>query len=59
MGVRSVQLQTKELAALFYNAYNPDTAVRQPLVDFEQVTGTYVKKGVGIADQPHLDRQVE
>ena len=59
MGVRSVQLQTKELAALFYNAYNPDTAVRQPLVDFEQVTGTYVKKGPGIADQPHLDRQME
>ena len=59
MGVRSVQLQTKELASLFYNVYNPDTALRQPLVDFEQVTGTYVKKGDGTAMQPHLDRSVE
>ncbi|MBP7760294.1 hypothetical protein KA093_00695 [Candidatus Saccharibacteria bacterium] len=59
MGVRCVQLQTKELAALYYNIYNPDTAMRQPLVDFEQVTGTYVKKGEGVAVQAHLDRQVE
>lgn len=59
MGVRSVQLQTRELAALLYNAYNPDTAVRQPLVDFELVTGTYVKKGDGTAPQPQLNRQVE
>ncbi len=59
IGIRCAQLQTKEVAALFYNSYNPDTAVRQPLVDFEQIVGTYVKKGEGIAMQPHLDRQVE
>ena len=58
IGVRCVQLQTKELASLYYSVYNPDTAVRQPLIDFEQVTGTYVKKGEGIAPTPHLDRQV-
>lgn len=58
MGVRCVQLQTKELAGLYYNIYNPDTAVRQPLIDFEQVTGAYVQKGEGTATAPHLDRQV-
>lgn len=56
MGVRSLQLKTKELAALYYNFYNPDTAVRQPLVDFETVTGTYVQKGDGAALQPNLER---
>ncbi len=59
MGVRGVQLGTKELASLYYNVYNPDSAVRQPLVDFELVTGTYVAKGQGKAPQPHLDRSVE
>lgn len=51
MGVRGVQLQTKELAALYYNVYNPDTAVRQPLGDFQNITGTYVQKGDGPAPQ--------
>ncbi len=59
MGVRSAQLKTKELAALYYNFYNPDTAVRQPLVDFETVTGAYVRKGEGVANQPHLNPEVE
>ncbi|MBP9667685.1 hypothetical protein KBD87_02675 [Candidatus Saccharibacteria bacterium] len=45
MGVKSVQLNTKELGELYYNVYNPDTAVRQPLGDFESVTSTYVSKG--------------
>ncbi len=45
MGVKSVQLNTKELGELYYNMYNPDTAVREPLGDFETITSTYVKKG--------------
>jgi hypothetical protein len=44
VGVQSVQLDTKSLGELYYNFYNPDTAVRQPLGDFENTTGTYVKK---------------
>ena len=56
MGVRGVQLGTKELAGLYYNVYNPDTAVRQPIVDFETMTATYVKKGDGPAAQPQLER---
>jgi len=57
MGVKATQLKTKELASLYYDFYNPDTAVRQPMGDFESVTGTYVKQGQGKAEQPHLDRQ--
>lgn len=45
MGVKSVQLNTKELGELYYNVYNPDTAVREPLGDFEHVTATYVQRG--------------
>ncbi|MET0979657.1 MAG: hypothetical protein ABWX90_00180, partial [Candidatus Saccharimonadales bacterium] len=54
VGVKSVQLNTKELGELYYNMYNPDTAVREPLGDFEAVTSTYVKKGSGEAPRPHL-----
>jgi hypothetical protein len=54
LGVKSVQLNTKELGELYYNMYNPDTAVREPLGDFESVTSTYVKKGDGEAPRPHL-----
>lgn len=54
IGVKSVQLNTKELGELYYNMYNPDTAVREPLGDFERVTGTYVQKGQGEAPRPHL-----
>jgi hypothetical protein len=49
LGVQAVQLNTRELGELYYNVYNPDTAVREPLGDFEGVTATYVKKGAGQA----------
>ena len=45
IGIQSVRLNTKELSELFYNFNNPDTAVREPLVDFSQLATTYVKKG--------------
>ncbi len=51
IGVRSRQLNTRELGELFYNFYNPDTAVREPLVDFGNFTTTFVKKGVNPNDQ--------
>lgn len=44
MGIQSVQLTTKELGELYYNFYNPDTAVREPLGNFEDVTATYIRK---------------
>jgi len=52
MGVKSVQLNTKELGELYYNVYNPDTAVREPLGNFENVTSTYVQKGTNEQQPP-------
>ena len=49
IGIQSVRLNTKELAELYYNFNNPDTAVREPLVDFSKLATIYVKKG----DQPN------
>ena len=45
IGVRSVRLNTKELAELYYNFNNPDTAIREPLVDFSKLATMYVRKG--------------
>lgn len=45
IGINSVRLNTKELAELYYNFNNPDTAVREPLVDFSRLASMYVRKG--------------
>ena len=45
IGIHSVRLNTRELAELYYNFNNPDTAVREPLVDFSRLATMYVKKG--------------
>ena len=45
IGIHSVRLNTKQLAQLYYDFNNPDTSVREPLVDFSQLATTYVKKG--------------
>lgn len=45
IGVHAVRLGTRELSELYYNFNNPDTAIREPLVDFSRVATTYVKKG--------------
>jgi hypothetical protein len=58
MGIRAVQLSTKELGELYYNTYNPDTAVREPLGNFEDLNAPVVTKGQGNAPQPHLDREL-
>jgi type IV secretory pathway VirB4 component len=58
IGVRSAQLSTKELGELYYNVYNPDTAVRQPLGNFEDLNAPVITKGQGQASQPHLDREM-
>jgi hypothetical protein len=44
IGVQSTQLDTKALGELYYNFYNPDTAVNQPLGNFDNVATTFVKK---------------
>ena len=45
IGINSIRLNTRELAELYYNFNNPDTAVREPLVDFTKLATTYVRKG--------------
>ena len=57
IGVQCVQLNTKELGELYYNMYNPDTAVNQPLGDFENMTPIYVKKGDGDVLGASLEKQ--
>ncbi len=52
IGVQSVQLDTKSLGELYYNYYNPDTAVNQPLGNFDNVATTFVKKAPGAAPNP-------
>lgn len=44
MGVKSRALNTNQLSTLYYNMYNPDTAIREPLTDPELMTGTYIQK---------------
>lgn len=58
IGVQCTQLNTKELGELYYNVYNPDTAVRQPLGNFEKVTSTYTRKGEGDAIVDNMNREV-
>lgn len=52
IGIQSVRLNTKELSELFYNFNNPDTAVREPLVDFSKLATTYVRKAAPGEQQP-------
>lgn len=44
IGIQSVQLNTQQLGELYYSYYNPDTALRQPLGDFDNLATTFVKK---------------
>ena len=56
VGVYSIQLNTKQLGELYYNIYNPDTAVREPLDDFGDVASLYVRKGEG--NNPYTREEV-
>jgi type IV secretory pathway VirB4 component len=55
-GVQSLPLDTQELIELYYDAYNPDTATRQQLKNFNDLTAPVVTKGVGEAINPNLVR---
>ena len=47
MGIQSTQLNTKQLGELYYNFYNPDTAVNEELRDFNNIGTIYTKKANG------------
>lgn len=57
-GVQGLPLDTQELIELYYDTYNPDTATRQQLKNFDDLTAPVVTKGEGQAAQPHLDREL-
>lgn len=58
-GVKAIPLDTQELIELYYDVYNPDTATRQKIKNFDDLTAPIVTKGEGRAPQPHLDRELE
>jgi hypothetical protein len=58
-GVQGLPLDTQELIELYYDSYNPDTATRQQLKDFNSLTADVVTKGQGAAPQAHLQRELQ
>lgn len=57
-GVQGLPLDTQELIELYYDTYNPDTATRQQLKNFDDLTAPVITKGAGQAPQPNLDREI-
>lgn len=58
-GVKGLPLDTQELIELYYDSYNPDTATRQELKNFDDMSVPIVTKGEGSAPQPNLDKELE
>jgi hypothetical protein len=57
-GIQGLPLDTQELIELYYDTYNPDTATRQQLKNFDDLQVPVVTKGRGQAPQPNLDREL-
>lgn len=57
-GIQSLPLDTQELIELYYDAYNPDTATRQQLKNFDEMNAPVITRGQGEAPQPNLDKEV-
>jgi hypothetical protein len=53
-GIKSLPLDTEELIELYYDTYNPDTATRQHIKNFDDLTVDVVTKGEGTAPKTHL-----
>ncbi len=58
-GVKALPLDTQELIELFYDSYNPDTATRQQLKNFDDLSVPIVTKGKGAAPQPNLNKDLQ
>lgn len=58
-GIQGLPLDTQELIELYYDTYNPDTATRQQLKNFNDLTVPVVTKGDGLAPQPNLERNMQ
>ena len=46
-GIQGLPLDTQELIELYYDTYNPDTATRQQLKNFDDLTADVITKGAG------------
>ncbi len=57
-GVQGLPLDTQELIELYYDAYNPDTATRQQLKNFNDLSAPVITKGSGAAPQPNLEKDL-
>ncbi len=58
-GIQGLPLDTQELIELYYDTYNPDTATRQELKNFNNLTADVITKGQGAAPQAHLQREMQ
>lgn len=58
-GIQGLPLDTQELIELYYDTYNPDTATRQELKNFDSLTADIITKGEGRAPQAHLQRELQ
>lgn len=56
--VQGLPLNTQELIELYYDTYNPDTATRQQLRNFNDLQAEIVTKGEGSIVQDHLQREL-
>jgi hypothetical protein len=57
--IQALPLDTQELIELYYDTYNPDTATRQQLKNFNDLSTDVVTKGQGMAPQAHLQRELQ
>lgn len=57
--IQGLPLDTQELIELYYDTYNPDTATRQQLKNFDNLTADVITKGQGAAVAPHLQRELQ
>jgi type IV secretory pathway VirB4 component len=57
--IQGLPLDTQELIELYYDTYNPDTATRQQLKNFDDLTAPVITKGQGAAPQPNLDKELQ
>lgn len=57
--IQGLPLDTQELIELYYDTYNPDTATRQQLKNFDDLNADVVTKGRGNAPQAHLQRELQ
>ncbi|HEY1645184.1 MAG TPA: hypothetical protein VGF75_02245 [Candidatus Saccharimonadales bacterium] len=56
--IQGLPLDTQELIELYYDTYNPDTATRQQIKNFDDLSADVITKGQGTAPQSHLQREL-